>query len=152
MPCSGANSAKCGAGNLLSVFNVTTPSTPQVVGSFLSVTYLGCYATSISARVLNNYRVVATNMAPGVCAQICTGLGYAYAAVGLANECTCGQQLIAGAATSTACTAVSLILEKMTCIILLKFFAGVPEFPRAHLWRHECRLHVLHRRHRPSHI
>lgn len=113
MPCTGASTQFCGAGNRISVYSLTASTTPVVVNNYANVTYLGCFANPSSARALNAYYTVRQNVQD--CVSTCASAGFNMSAISV-SDCYCGQQLTANTATATTCSTVRSPLYRTSFI------------------------------------
>ena len=87
-PCAGNSSQMCGAGNRLSLFSASAPSSlappasPSEVGAY---NYLGCYTDNKAGRALTAKSTSGSSVALESCASFCSG--YTYFGTEYANEC-----------------------------------------------------------------
>lgn len=95
MACSGNPDQKCGAGDVLSLYNtgdlkIFQPPKPQTTGLPGSWEYAGCWTDSVvNARALGNQRVSQNNTAT-FCLSACSKYGYMSGGMQYGEECYCG--------------------------------------------------------------
>ena len=105
LKCSGDSSLGCGGTLRLTVYEKNAlpiaPSSPLTAGAFR---YQSCWTDSVGARSLAAGRSeMQASMTVEMCAAFCDG--YAYFGVEYANECYCGDELVAGEpAAETDCS------------------------------------------------
>ncbi|PVF98808.1 WSC-domain-containing protein [Serendipita vermifera] len=103
MPCSGDNTAICGGGNRLALYQRTDP---VVLESYKDWTSQGCYVDQIGSRQLPNSIDISPMTVEG-CLDACADAGYTIAGLEYASECYCGTTLptlVANEGCDMACT------------------------------------------------
>ncbi|KAH8816323.1 putative fungistatic metabolite [Xylogone sp. PMI_703] len=107
MPCAGASSEMCGAGDILSIYytgNLTVyqPPAAQKTGLPGSWTYQGCYTDNVNDKHALFWQIVLTNNATATnCLNLCAEYGYMAAGIEYGDECYCGDSSALVASGST---------------------------------------------------
>ncbi|KAK4100770.1 WSC-domain-containing protein, partial [Parathielavia hyrcaniae] len=99
-PCAGDATATCGAGDRLSVYENTAPSTGPAPAQLDGIPYAGCFHEA-PGRVLPSKGISAPDMTTAKCAENC--VGYLYFGTEYGSECYCGNELPTHAATESDC-------------------------------------------------
>ena len=96
MPCSGNANEICGAGDILSIYNmgnltvfqIPVAQTTNIPGNW---TYQGCYSDNINNnRALIWQSILTTNNSATTCLGLCAEYGYMAAGMEYGEECYCG--------------------------------------------------------------
>lgn len=107
MPCSGNANEKCGAGDILSIYNtgnltVFQPPTAQKTNLPGSWTYQGCYSDNVNNnRALFWQSILTNNNTATSCLNLCAEYGYMDAGMEYGDECYCGDNSVLLASGST---------------------------------------------------
>ncbi|KAJ7682353.1 WSC domain-containing protein [Mycena polygramma] len=90
-PCGGNTTELCGAGNFLDIYwnGAPLPTIPPAVGTWK---YEGCFADSITSRVLPNPQTIA-GVTVESCTTACKANGFSIAGLEYGQECWCGSSL-----------------------------------------------------------
>lgn len=96
MPCAGNANQMCGAGDILSIYNIGNltvyqPPASQTTGLPGSWEYQGCYTDNINdVRALIWQSILTTNNTATSCLNLCAEYGYMAAGMEYGDECYCG--------------------------------------------------------------
>jgi hypothetical protein len=107
MPCSGDPTEMCGAGDILSIYNIgnlTVYQAPASQSTNLprSWTYQGCYTDNVNnKRALIWQSILTNNNTATSCLNLCAEYGYMAAGMEYGDECYCGDESTRVAAGST---------------------------------------------------
>lgn len=110
MPCAGNANEMCGAGDILSVYNIGNltvyqPPASQSTNLPGSWTYQGCYTDNVNdKRALIWQSILTNNNTATTCLSLCAEYGYMAAGMEYGDECYCGDDssLVASGSTQVA--------------------------------------------------
>ncbi|KAJ7119891.1 glyoxal oxidase N-terminus-domain-containing protein [Mycena crocata] len=103
MPCTGNAMESCGAGNRLNVFDsgkIPPPPPGPATGLPKPWTYVGCFVDNAHGRIVANQEPDDAKLTIDSCVDTCKAQNFTLAAAEFADQCFCGDELIAGATSA----------------------------------------------------